>query len=169
MKQGFTLIELLVVVLIIGILSAVAVPQYQLAVDKARFTEMQIIGKKLSEMIELYYLSTGKYPDYWADLDITIPGCTETKNPQFDMTCQKSRWDLNPGSFSGWDSLTRSGKADENGSFNPDGNNFLYYHYFKYTDQYAEKFRGKTACMGVSERGKKLCKNLCGANFCYLE
>jgi type IV pilus assembly protein PilE len=56
------LIELLVVVLIIGILAAIALPQYQRAVLKSRFVEMQTITGSLAKEIEFYRLINNNYP-----------------------------------------------------------------------------------------------------------
>ncbi len=71
-QKGFTLIELLVVVLIIGILSAVALPQYSKAVDKARGTEALTMGKALADAENLYFMQNRAYTSYMDDLSIEI-------------------------------------------------------------------------------------------------
>ncbi len=60
-RIGFTLIELLVVVLIIGILAAVAVPQYQKAVKKAQGREVLVAIDALDKAVADYYLEHGSY------------------------------------------------------------------------------------------------------------
>ena len=70
---GFTLIELLVVVLIIGILAAIALPQYQKAVGRAQMIEGVRIIRTLAQSAERYHLATGSYPTTFADMDVEIP------------------------------------------------------------------------------------------------
>ncbi len=85
MKQAFTLIELLVVVLIIGILAAVALPQYQKAVNKSRIAGEELVRHTLSKAIDVWVLENG-LPDsdfYFTganatgklDIDIPWKGC----------------------------------------------------------------------------------------------
>ena len=67
MNKGFTLIELLVVVLIICILAAVALPQYQKAVMKARVVQELAVFQSFSQAIDLWILENG-FPSSTIDL-----------------------------------------------------------------------------------------------------
>ena len=72
-KQAFTLIELLVVVLIIGILAAVALPQYQKAVEKSRATQALTLLKNVGQAMESYHLANGEWATSFDELAIDIP------------------------------------------------------------------------------------------------
>jgi len=73
-KRGFTLVELLVVVLIIGILSAVALPQYQKAVNKSRVAGYWPVLKNLAEAAKLCSLEK-RAACTLDELDIEAPAC----------------------------------------------------------------------------------------------
>ncbi len=77
--SGFTLIELLVVVLIIGILAAVAVPQYQKAVEKSRIAEVKVNLANIAKIYQLCVLQNGTdsadcNEHLFSTADIQIPG-----------------------------------------------------------------------------------------------
>ena len=72
-KRAFTLIELLVVVLIIGVLSAIALPQYQKAVEKSKATQALVIIRSVADAVHRYHLANGSYPTNLSQLDIDIP------------------------------------------------------------------------------------------------
>lgn len=79
-KAGFTLIELLVVVLITGLLAAAAVPQYQKAVLKSRFAQLQITTRVIYDALQRYRMASGTYPKDLTDLDIVIGGALKNGN-----------------------------------------------------------------------------------------
>lgn len=86
MKKGFTLIELLVVVLIIGILSSVALPQYKKAVLKARGAEAVQTMSTLENALNLYLLEHPKasFSDKaFNELSIQLPSCGGSDSDAF--------------------------------------------------------------------------------------
>ena len=86
-NNGFTLIELLVVVLIIGILAAVALPQYKKTVRKARLVQGIVFVKAIHDAQENFYLKNGEYTTDLEvlDLDISCP-----QNYNCDVTNQRA-------------------------------------------------------------------------------
>ena len=108
-KKAFTLIELLVVVLIIGILSAVALPQYTFAVEKARFAEAEQTVGSLQKAIDIWLLENGAPSqmtqllgknsvsgqlslDFEGSLDCSAEDTCKSKNFSYGAVCGETNW-----------------------------------------------------------------------------
>lgn len=89
-EKGFTLIELLVVVLIIGILSAVAVPQYQKAVWKSRAVQLFTLARSLGTAQDAFYMANGSYPTQFSELDLDFNALSSAGNDPCSLTVSSS-------------------------------------------------------------------------------
>ncbi len=146
-KKGFTLIELLVVVLILGILAAMAMPQYFKAVERSRMSEAVSLLSSIAGAQQRKYLQIGKYAAKYDGLDVAPAGATDnsytTSDNGFTVTLS-----ADTGYTTGVATATRS--SSNGGTLN--------YNY-NLTRHYASNL---TQCNGTDANGKALCADFCG-------
>ena len=161
-SKGFTLLELLVVVLIIGILAAIALPQYQMAVTKAKVASILPIMRRWKDALMEYKLQHG---DYNCHGEICPNGATLGVNWPSDWNADYGKTPCGDCTYC----MNDYGYC----SANEEGTGYVYcYHYtsdgdfsiymYQPDEPEYENFRDKITCYVEGEEGHKICKALGG-------
>ena len=156
-NKGFTLIEMLVVVLIIGILAGVALPQYQMAVTKAKVASILPLMRRWKDALAEYKLQHGSYKD----LDWDTVGATLGVNWPSDWKVVGSNEPCGDSSYCGNDFGDRCGVSSEGVVCVHDTFQIVMYN-SDLEDVVFEEFVGLTTCEVYDPNGEKVCKALGG-------
>ena len=154
---GFTLIELLVVVLIIGILAAMAMPQYFKAVERSRMTEAITIMDSVAKAQRRKFLQTNHYAEDFRGLDVSPKGATgDTYHTKGDPVTGAGgngfQIYLYPGEFN---NAAVNAFREVNGT-STDAS--LQYQYTLIRFYQSDN----VTCWGDNQAGKELCADFCG-------
>lgn len=88
--RGFTLIELLVVIIIIGILSAIALPSFLNQANKAKQSEAKQYVGTLNRVQQSYYLEKSAFASDMTDLATPVPTSTANYDYTFSAVAPTS-------------------------------------------------------------------------------
>jgi len=150
--KAFTLIELLVVVLIIGILAAVALPQYQKAVIKSRLATIQPLLATIKAAEEEYYLANNAYTDDLTKLSMQLP-CTNSID---DLWYCDNYFMIDPiDGGSNIDAIYCPGKQTGAWRTCIDQGDFQYKVWLDHSNR-----TGQIQCVGLTPLGTKICSGM---------
>jgi prepilin-type N-terminal cleavage/methylation domain-containing protein len=109
---GFTLVELAIVVVIIGVLSALAVPHFMTTVERTKAAEAFDYLQTVQSAQQRYHARQGQYADDLAKLDVKLPAPSYFAVGTMAVPSGASSFET------GWElTLTRSGAASGFGSY----------------------------------------------------
>lgn len=156
-RAGFTLIELLVVVLIIGILAAVALPQYRLAVEKSRMSEVHTVVAAMRRNMELCDLNGGCDGQelYFGNAGMVPVNNTGNDSDWNELIGTYYRFAASPYGFA---VFWPKAAAD----FDEADYGVVWVPAYEETPE-------DLGCSGSTEFGKKVCKATCGAEECSMK